>query len=57
MSYGLLLRKKGAGLTTMQYYSDAKVARIVFDNLAASKEYELLELIEFKRLARWEDHG
>jgi hypothetical protein len=56
MSYGLLLRKKGTQQTTMDYFVDEQEARRGAAIAVASGLYSLVELIEFRRLSRWENH-
>lgn len=56
MSYGLLLREKGAQLTTTDYFVDEQEARRAFDLRVTSGLYSLVELIEFRRIVRWEEH-
>lgn len=57
MSYGLLLRESGSKLTTMEYFTDEDTARQEFNLRTASGKYSMVELIEFKRLVRWENHA
>jgi hypothetical protein len=52
-----MTKEKNSQLVLMNYYIDQDSAKKAFEGYCASGLYSMVELVEFRRLGRWEDHG